>query len=180
MPHTQQFIEIAKINSAHALKGEVKILSYTETANDFLQYSQFFLDKTLLLKNGDHLNHLSLEKGKVNGENNLIVKFAELHDRNDAEAVAGMILRVPAEVVQQVNTKEKDEYYQFELLGLQVYDDNQKLLGTVADVQNYGAGLVIEITAISGDDFTLPYNKEYVHHIDLNAHTMIVKPLIMI
>jgi 16S rRNA processing protein RimM len=65
---------------------------------------------------------------------------------------------------------EDDEYYTFQLLGLEVVEENGRALGTVADVLPGVANDVLQV----GDDVLLPMVEDCIRSVDLVARRIVV------
>ncbi len=65
---------------------------------------------------------------------------------------------------------EQDEYYTFQLLGLEVVEENGRALGTVADVLPGVANDVLEV----GDGVLLPMVEDCIRSVDLDARRIVV------
>lgn len=66
--------------------------------------------------------------------------------------------------------RDPDEVYFFELMGLEVVTPEGELLGTVCQVQDSGAHVVLEIT---GYRQLVPFTREFVPEVDLAAGRLI-------
>lgn len=166
-----ELIELGIITTAHALKGEVKVMSYTDSADKLLEYRQFIIQPR------DHSlpTQLTIEQARVIGEQSILIKFKEIKDRTMAEQFRQVKLWATQAQVQQINSKAPGEYYEFELINMQVLDAQGKILGTVEGIADYGAGKVLEIQAQEGVDFTLPLNPEFILDINTVTKQMTVK-----
>ena len=100
-----------------------------------------------------------------------VVRFAEIADRNAAEALKGTELFVPREALPAA---EADEFYHADLVGLRAEDEEGRVLGTVAGVHNFGAGDVIELVRADGDTVMLPFTREVVPVIEIEAGRVII------
>lgn len=65
---------------------------------------------------------------------------------------------------------EEDEYYTFQLLGLEVVEENGRALGTVADVLPGVANDVLQV----GEDVLLPMVEDCIRSVDLKARRIVV------
>lgn len=136
-------VTLAAIIGAHGIAGEVRLKVF---ADDIAAYKSF---------NGGALTLKSVRSGS----NGAIARFAEIADRNAAEALRGTALTVPRSTLPPL---EDGEYYHFDLLGLPVVSDAGEALGTVVAVDNYGAGDVLEIERPDGKRFMVPMRPEAV------------------
>ena len=96
------------------------------------------------LKAHDSFNGGTLTLAKLRSDNKggAIARFAEVADRNQAEALRGTVLNVAREALPAL---EEGEYYHADLVGLPVVTDAGETVGRVVEVQNYGATDVVEI-----------------------------------
>jgi 16S rRNA processing protein RimM len=65
---------------------------------------------------------------------------------------------------------DEDEYYAFQLLGLEVVEENGRALGTVADVLPGVANDVLQV----GADVLLPMVEDCIRSVDLDARRIVV------
>ena len=122
-------ITLAVIVGAHGVTGEVRVKLFG-SGLDALKAHKSFNNGALTLK--------SLRPQKDLG----IARFAEIADRNAAEAARGTELTVPRSALPPLG---EDEYYHADLIGLPVVSESGQPLGKVQAVENFGAGDVLEI-----------------------------------
>lgn len=149
-------ILVGKIVAPQGIRGEVRVQTYTASPADFKNLNVF----GGVVQKGD-LKFVRL----LNPTSTVIIaKIAGVDDRNKAETLRGTELFVNRDSLPELND---GEYYQTDLIGLTVLRDD-KVLGTVDCVQNYGAGDILELD-----------NGEMVSFIgaevDLDKKTIIVR-----
>jgi len=129
-------ILIGKITSAHGIKGEVKIMSFSQNPEDIQNYQPIF-------DNNNQEFKLKINS-KAQGTNKdiFIVKIENISNRNDAEKLQNTELFINKN---QLEESDENEFYYVDLIGLDVIDENKNKIGVVKDVMNYGAGDIIEI-----------------------------------
>ncbi len=98
------------------------------------------------------------------GNNGAIARFAEINDRNAAEAARGTELTVPREALPPLG---EGEYYHADLLGLRCVSTTGEDLGVCVAIENFGAGDVIEVERPTEDGkpgkrFMVPMKPEAV------------------
>jgi 16S rRNA processing protein RimM len=140
-------VTLAAIIGAHGIAGEVRLKVF---ADDLVSYKSF---------NNGALTLKSLRTGS----NGAIARFAEVADRNAAEALRGTQLTVPRSALPPLG---EGEYYHVDLLGLAAVSDAGDALGTVVAIDNYGAGDVLEIERPDGKRFMVPMRPEAVPEWD--------------
>ncbi|WP_448665108.1 ribosome maturation factor RimM [Sphingomonas sp. CJ20] len=152
-PKADRPVTLAAVIGAHGIAGEVRLKVF---ADDLARYASFN-DGALTLKS---------VRG---GSNGTIARFAEVADRNAAEALRGTALTVPRSALPPLG---EGEYYHVDLLGLPAVSSEGEALGAVIAIDNYGAGDVLEIERPAGDDgkpgkrFMVPMRPEAVPEWD--------------
>ncbi len=99
------------------------------------------------------------------------MRFAEIADRNAAESLKGTELFVSRSALPAVKD---EEFYHADLIGLRAEDGEGRMLGTVSAIHNFGAGDVIEIKRDDGDSVMLPFTREIVPVIEIEAGRVII------
>lgn len=102
----------------------------------------------------------------------LLVAFAEVGDRNAAEAARGTLLY--AEVPADESPEDPDEYYDHQLIGLTAYDESGRELGTVSALVHGGAQDLLTIRTPDRRDALVPFVKALVPVVDLAERKVIV------
>jgi 16S rRNA processing protein RimM len=92
-----------------------------------------------------------------------IVRFAEIGDRNAAEALRGKLLTVPRDALPAL---EEGEYYHADLIGLACESAAGEPLGKVVAVENFGAGELIEIERPDGSRTLVPFREGIADLVD--------------
>ena len=140
-------VTLAVVIGAHGVTGEVRLKVFAE---DLEAHPKF---------NAGALTLKSLRPGS----NGAIARFAEVADRNAAEAMRGTELTVPRSSLPPLG---EGEYYHVDLIGLPAASASGEALGTVVAIDNYGAGDVIEIERPTGKRFMVPMRPEAVPEWD--------------
>ena len=148
---------LAAIAGAHGVGGEVRLKLFAESADSLKPHRAFEVD-------GRSLTLTSLRDGSQGP----IARFAEIGDRNAAEALRGTLLTVPRSALPPLG---EGEYYHADLIGLAGATPDGEALGTVVAVENFGAGDIVEIERPGGGRFMVP-----MHAVTIDAGRLIVDP----
>lgn len=149
---------LAAVVGAHGVGGEVRLKVFADSLADYASF------------NG---GTLTLKSARI-GSNGTIARFAEVADRNAAEALRGTELTVPRASLPPL---EEGEYYHADILGLAVVSSDGDPVGHVVAIDDFGAGDVIEIERPGEDDkpgkrFMVPMRAEAVP--EWNAERLVV------
>lgn len=124
---------LGRIVAAQGLSGEVKILTFTETPDNIAAYGP------LTASDGRTFRIVGLrpQKGEA-----VVARLAGVGDRTAAEALRGVDLYIPSELLP---TPDDGEWYYRDLIGLKAVSPEGAEIGEVISVQNFGAGDLLEI-----------------------------------
>ncbi len=136
-------VALAAIAGAHGVTGEVRLKLFGEGVAALKRYKSF------------NDGALTLTKLRDDGKGGAIARFAEMADRNAAEAGRGTLVTVPRSSLPPLG---EGEYYHVDLLGLPAVSDAGAHLGVVVAIENFGAGDVIEIEQPDKKRFMVPMN----------------------
>ncbi len=142
-PTASSPVTLAAIAGAHGVAGEVRLKLFGEGLAALRLHASF--------NNGS----LTISKLRDDGKGGAIARFAEVADRNAAEALRGTLLAVPRTALPPL---EDGEYYYADLIGLSCVSTEGEMLGTCVAVENFGAGDVLEIERPDRKRFMVPMN----------------------
>lgn len=147
-----QFILAGVISSPYHLRGLVKISSFTEDPENICNYICY--DKK---EKEYRLKFIRMDKKKI------IAKVDGIGDRTAAEQVQGTKLYIKKTDLPELP---EEEHYIDDLVGLDVVDQDEKVIGKVKAMHNFGAGDIVEV-AFKGVKQTemLPFTKEFFPEI---------------
>lgn len=98
-----------------------------------------------------------------------LAEVNDIDDRDVAEKLRGTELWLERD---KLPTPKKGEYYIQDLIGLGVTDKDGKTIGRVIAFENFGAGDLLEIHPVTGQDFYLPFTKDNVLKIENGTVTV--------
>jgi 16S rRNA processing protein RimM len=105
-------------------------------------------------------------------QSTLLVTFEELADRNAAEAARGTVLH--ATIGPDETPDDPEEYYDHQLVGLDVVDVDGTPLGTVKALVHGSAQDLLTVRTTDGRDALVPFVTALVPEVDLGAGRVVV------
>ena len=102
----------------------------------------------------------------------LLVRFAELPDREAAEAARGILLFATVDVAE--SPEDPDEYYAHQLVGLAAYDEQGTHLGEVSGLVRGGSQDLLTVRTPDGREALVPFVKALVPEVDLAGGRVVV------
>lgn len=142
----EKTVTLAAVAGAHGVTGEVRLKLFTESVDSLKRHKSY---------NGGALTLKSVRAHKGGA----IARFAEINDRNAAEALRSTLLTV---LRSELPTLADGEYYHSDLIGLRCVSTEGEDLGTCISVENFGAGDILEIEKTDGKRFMVPMNAQAV------------------
>jgi 16S rRNA processing protein RimM len=161
----KKLVCVAKISSAHGIKGAVKVKSFTEDPMSVADFT--------VLYNKDASEEYALEVQSCS-QNMLLAYIDGVNDRNEAEALKNKELFIYRD---ELEDPEDEEFYYEDLVGLRVKLQNGKEYGQIYSIQNYGAGDILEVKLKSDNKKVLmPFTKEIFPNINIKSGSVVIIP----
>ena len=158
-------LEVGKIVNTHGLKGEVKVVTWTDSPDVFEDLEYVFAKKR---KDEIKLTLKSIKYQK----NNIIVKFAEINSIDDAETYKNSVLTADRDMLGELP---EGVYYIADLIGCEVFDENNNKLGEISDVFNTGANDIYAVSRPQNKDLLIPVIDETIVNVDIKNKRVDVK-----
>ncbi|RDU22921.1 ribosome maturation factor RimM [Anaerosacchariphilus polymeriproducens] len=163
----EQLLQVGVITSTHGIRGEVKVFPTTDDVKRFKEL------KEIILETGKEQLLLEIENVKF-FKQFAILKFKGIDNINDIEKYKGKSLYVTRE---HAVTLEEGEYFIADMIGLEVWNEEEEKIGILEDVLLTGANDVYIIKKNDGKELLLPAIKECVLDIDMKEKKMKVHVL---
>lgn len=152
-------LKVGKIVNTHSLKGEVKVISSTD-----FEEERFKKGSKLLITRGNQLIREVIVESYRNHKNFLLVKFEGIDSVEEAEKLKNLQIKIDSD---EVGELEENEFYFHEIIGCQVFDENDRNLGEIIDILTPGANDVWVIKGEEGKEILIPYIEDVVKQIDI-------------
>ena len=133
------------VTSAHGLKGQFKVKSFTDPPANLVDYGNVALPSGQLL----NLQLVGMHREL------LICSAREIKDRTEAEAIQKQELTVLRKALPPIK---ENEIYQSDYIGFMVIAADKKPIGLVVGFHNFGAGDLIEVKPKDSMSVFLPFS----------------------
>ena len=153
-----QTVVLGHIASAHGIRGEVLVRTYTAVPGDIAAYGP--------LTDASGQRQFEIAALRVTGKG-VVMRIKGINDRTAAEALRGTTLHAERSALPPTGD---GEYYHADLVGLSAVSAEGAAIGTIISVQNFGAGDLLEIKIAGRQDTELvPFTGTFVPAVDLAA-----------
>ena len=160
----KEFLEAGKIVTTHGIRGEVKIMPYTDSPELLAEFDRLFIGK-------EH-TEVIIERSRV-FKNTVIAKIEGINTPEAAEKLRNKVLYMHRDDLEL----DDDTYFIQDLIGIEVRDaDSQQVYGKIIDVMQTGAN---DVYVIKGDDreYLVPAIADVVVSTDIDGNIMTIRPL---
>ncbi|MBQ1463943.1 MAG: 16S rRNA processing protein RimM [Ruminococcus sp.] len=160
----KEFLEAGKIVNTHGIRGEVKIMPYTDSPELLAEFDRLFLGKA-------H-TEVIIEHSRV-FKNMVIAKIEGVNTPEEADKLRNKLLYMHRDDLEL----DEDTYFIQDLIGMEVRDaDSGQVYGKIADVMQTGAN---DVYVVKGDDreYLVPAIGDVVVSTDIDADIMTIRPL---
>ncbi len=158
---------VGRLGSAYGVQGWLRVQSYTEPAENLLQYTPWHVQQ-----NG-RWTQVTLDDSRPH-QDGFLVRLREVGSREDAAHWAGALIAVDAA---QLPAPDDDEFYWKDLIGLHARHIDGRVLGQVERLIETGASDVLVIAPAddpAGAPLLVPFVGVYVTAVDLKAGTLTI------
>lgn len=158
---------VARIGRAHGIKGEVTVEVRTDEPELRLAPG------AVLATDPASAGPLTIETGRVHS-GRLLLRFAGVTDRNAAEALRNTLLI--AEVDPEELPEGEDEYYDHQLIDLDVVTEDGTEVGRITEVSHLPTQDLFIVERPDGTEVLIPFVEEIVTEIDLAEQKAVIAP----
>ncbi|GAB2759622.1 ribosome maturation factor RimM [Streptomyces bullii] len=158
---------VARIGRAHGIKGEVTVEVRTDEPELRLAPG------AVLATDPASAGPLTIESGRVHS-GRLLLRFEGVRDRNAAEALRNTLLI--ADVDPDELPEGEDEYYDHQLIDLDVVTVDGTEVGRITEVSHLPSQDVFVVERSDGTEVFVPFVQEIVTEIDLEEQRAVIDP----
>lgn len=155
-------VTVGRVLAAHGIKGGCKCAYHTD-------FPERLLERKLYILRDPSSNEIcTLTAGDIRVlADSFLISFLEITQRERIMLLRGWLLEVPAERVPK--DKGDDEFYFYELQGLQVYDADGALVGEVVNVFRGVNQEVLEVGLPGKETTLIPFAAHAIAKVDIES-----------
>jgi len=155
---------VAEITGAHGIQGMLKLKIFSESPENLADYMPLYDSKAEKKFEFSYIaEHKSFYLANMEG----------IDDRNKAEALRGTRLYIHKKELPEID--EEDTYYYKDLIGLTIKNTEDKIIGKVLNVVDFGAGELLEIHQLAdGKTLFLPFTNACVPTVNIEKQEITV------
>lgn len=152
-----EYFEIGQIVNTFGIKGMVKIKPFTDDINKFDKFKKIYIKKENTKK------EYQIEEVKYHKQM-VLMKLKGINTPEEADLLRGSYLIINRGDEEPL---EEGTYYIVDLLGSEVYTDEDVLLGKLEDIYNTGSNDIYVVKDELGKQVLLPAISDVIKNIDI-------------
>jgi 16S rRNA processing protein RimM len=160
----KEFITIGRITKPYGVKGEVIV------RNESRWYEPFMKLKKVLAESGNERINLEIE-GIRDFKDRIAIKFKGIDNPEKAAEYRNMDLKIPRNEMPELP---EEEFYGFEIIGFELFDDKNKCYGKVVDIVNLPANDALIVRTDDETEIMIPAVKSIIKQIDVTAKKVVI------
>lgn len=160
------YIAVGRVVAPHGIRGEVKVEPMTDFPERFKKGAKVFLGVAV---NAPEVVATEIAAARPH-QNRWLVLFANVKDRNAAEALRDQYVLIPEAEMMPLG---EHENYAHDLIGLEVVTNDGSVLGQLIEILFTPANDVYIVRGPQGETL-IPATREVVLNVDLAAKRMTV------
>lgn len=159
-------VAIGKIVNTCGLKGEVKVINYSDFVKE--RYKKGNIVK--VINDNNKIDEELTVSSVRSSDKFLYVKFKEIESIEKAETYKESILYVD---VNELSETDENTFYHYELLNMEVYF-NDSLIGKISEISDNGRQDLIRVED-KNKSFLVPFIDDFIDSIDVSSKKIILK-----
>jgi 16S rRNA processing protein RimM len=160
---SEALLLVGKVIGPHGVRGLLKIKSYARSEQSLLTTGRVYLRRC----SGEISEHEIFSA--IPHKGSPLIRLEGLNSREKAEPYCGAEILIRKEALRRDN----DEYFWHEIIGLRVYLETGRYLGTVKDILPT-MGNDIYVVQEGKEEFLIPAIHDVVKAVDLESGSMII------
>ncbi len=157
-----RYLVVGRIVAPWGVRGEVKVALETDFPERFKRLKRVYL--------GEKVTSFVLEGSRLH-QGNALLKLEGCDDRDAAEKLRGQLVQIPIEEAMPLG---EDEYYVYQIVGLDVWTTEGEHLGRVSEVLFTAANDVYVVQGEKGE-ILIPAIEDVVLEVDLAGGRLTVE-----
>lgn len=159
-----KYLEIGQIVNTFGIKGMVKVKPFTDNIERFSNLEKIYI------KNKSGQTEYKIQEVKYH-KNMVLIKFEGIENPEQADLLRNSYLIVDRETEEPL---EAGRYYIVDMIGLDVFTDDNEYLGKLEDIYNTGSNDIYVVKNELRKQVLLPAIEDVIKNIDMDNKKVIV------
>lgn len=163
-----KFLTLGKVDRPHGIRGELRMRVFTDYPERLAQLDFIYLARD---EQGKGAQRHDIEAVRAH-QDHLLLKLVNVSDRSEAELLRSQFVLID---LAHAVPLEDDEFYLYELIGMEVVMEDGQTLGTISDIIETGANDVYVVRGDVHGEVLVPIHDETLLGIDVASGCVTVR-----
>lgn len=159
-------VVVGRLGRPHGVHGEISVEIRTDDPEN-----RFAIGAKITVKETNQLLTVTATRWHLS---RLLIKFEEIQDRTQVDKVRGKLLVL--NINPQESLTNENEFYEFQLIDLDVFDQNNEKLGVVKEVLPGSAQAIIVVKTPDNREVMVPFVNQLVPVVDIKNKKIMMNP----
>ena len=159
-------VVVGRLGRPHGVHGEISVEVRTDDPEN-----RFAIGAKITLKETNQVLTVAATRWHLS---RLLIKFDEIQDRTQVDKVRGKLLVV--EVDPSQTPTGNNEFYEFQLIDLEVFNQKNEKLGVVKEVLPGSAQALIVVKTPENKEVMVPFVNQLVPEVDIRNKRIVMNP----
>ncbi len=159
-------VAIGQVVRVHGLRGDVRVRSLSDVPDRFATLTQVTVERP-----GGARRPLAVRAARPIG-NDYLVSFEGIDRPEAAAELVGSLLQIAED---RAAPLPDGQYYQHDLVGMEVRTEEGTPVGTLAEILPTGANAVFVVREAGGREQLIPATREVVRAVDVPGRLMTIR-----
>lgn len=155
--------KIGLMGKPHGINGEITFLFDDDV------FDRVDADYLLLKKDGI-LVPFFIEEYQIHGNGTALLKLEDIDEQQQAKELTGCEVFFPRDLSDKV----QDVISWAEIIGYQLYDDKETMIGTVQSVDDTTVNILFDVKTKEGKNLLVPASEPLINKVDIENHKIIM------
>lgn len=159
---------VGRIVAAHGVDGWLRVRTSGDSPDNLMRASKLMLGAT---EDDPGATVRAVEAAETGRPGEVRLRLEGISDRDEAQALRGRLVMVDETEIERLP---EGEYYEYELIGCHVEDEDGQAIGTVRGVWPTGASDVLVLDDGSGGQRLVPTGGDFLQEVDVAGRRIVV------
>jgi len=159
-------VVVGRLGRPHGVHGEISVEVRTDDPEN-----RFAIGAKITLKETNQVLTVAATRWHLS---RLLIKFEEIQDRTQVDQVRGKLLVVEVDPAEA--TLGNNEFYEFQLIDLEVFNQKNEKLGVVKEVLPGSAQALIVVKTPENKEVMVPFVNQLVPEVDIKNKRIVMNP----
>ena len=161
-------IVYGKVTKIHGLSGELRVLPFSRQPESLELLNHIYIETS----ENDNPVNFEITKCKIK-KDFAILKLKDIDSPEDAEKLKGCTVYIDQT---QLAEPDEDEFYWFQLIGLDVYTDDGQYVGKVENLMDRSLQSLL-VVINNGKEVLIPFSEPIIKEVDLKKSKILISPV---